>query len=232
MKYNVYCDESRHIEKDIKDRFMVVGGIFLPEDKEGENRTRINELRKKHNCLGELKWNNVCPSRLQFYLELVDLFFTTPSLSFRCVVVDKAMLRHDEFNQGSHEVFFYKTYYILLKKPICRINKCNIYLAYKDKFSGANGAELVRILRKKFLFQNLIKTINEPVIIPAKQSVFIQLVDLFIGAVGYQHNNYSSSKAKLAMCNQICRHIAKPNLIFSSPYKDDFKFEIFILKLS
>jgi hypothetical protein len=229
MKYKIFCDESRHIEKDLKNRFMVVGGIFLPENDEEENRNKINLLRQKYNCLGEVKWNNVSPSKLQFYLDLVDLFFTTPSLSFRCVVVDKAMLRHEEFNQGSHEIFFYKTYYILLKKPICHFNKCDICLAYKDKFSDAHSKELARILRRKLIFQSLM--ISDPTIVPAKDSVFIQLADLLIGAVGYQHNNYSTSQAKIAVCNQICKHIGKPNLVFSSPYKNDFKFEIFILQL-
>ena len=229
MGYKVYCDESRHIEKDAKNRFMVVGGIFVPKKDEDELRAKINDLRQKHNCLGEIKWTNVSPAKLPFYLELIDLFFANSSLSFRCVVIDKAMLRHAEFNNGSHEIFFYKTYYYLLKKPICFFNKCGIVIAHKDTHSQNYSQELVRILRNKLWYLPL--SIADPVILRAKDSVFIQLADLLIGAVGYQHNNYSTSKAKITLCAQICNHLGKPNLVFSSPYSKQFKFDIFILNL-
>lgn len=232
MSYEIYCDESRHVEKDLKDRFMVVGGVYLPSAKRDEIETGISSVRKRHDCFGEFKWNNVAPSKLQFYIELTELFFSS-DLYFRCIVIDKAQLKHEEFNEGSHEIFFYKTYYILLKKPICNFHRCQIYIATKDKYSGIYSKELVRILRKKLMLLSV--SIPEPVIMPAKSSVFIQLADLLIGAVGYQHNNYhtnpSSSKAKIEICNLICSKIAKPNLIFSSSYTINPKFEIFIPRL-
>ncbi len=231
MHYEIFCDESRHIEKDTKNRFMVVGCVYFLKSAHDQLLEAIKSLRQKHNCFGEIKWNNVAPSKLSFYLELVDLFFNTEGLFFRCVVIDKALLRHKEFNQGSHELFFYKTYYMLLKKPLWRFNACDICIAHKDKFSGNNAKELVRVLRNKFFPTNLFITINDPKIIPAKESVFIQLADLFIGAVGYQHNNYSTSNAKKALCAAICKHIGRPNLIFSSPYGHGIKFEIFTPKL-
>lgn len=228
MSYEIYCDESRHIEKDLKDRFMVVGGVYLPASERDRIAVSINDLRQKHNCLGEIKWNNVSPAKLQFFLDLVELFFSSPELFFRCIVIDKATLKHEQYNQGSHDIFFYKAYYLLLKKPISYFKKCQTYIAYKDKFSGANSNELIRILKRKFLLQI---NILDPIIIPAKDSVFIQLADLLIGAVGYQHNDYTSSKAKLEVCNLICSKIAKPSLVFSSPYVKNIKFDIFIPKL-
>lgn len=231
MHYEFFCDESRHIEKDTKNRFMVIGGIYFVKDAHNSLHQSIDALRKKHRCFGEIKWNNVSPAKLQFYLDLVDLFFAAKEPFFRCVVIDKALLRHEEFNQGSHELFFYKAYYMLLKKPLWRFSAVDIYIAYKDKFSGSRAAELIRILRNKFLPTSWVITINDPAIIPAKQSVFIQLADLFIGAVGYQHNNYSTSNAKQTLCAAICKHLGRPNLIFSSAYGHGIRFEIFIPKL-
>jgi len=66
----------------------------------------------------EIKWTQVAPSTLEFYLRLVDLFFAVPSLGFRVVVVpDKNVLDHGHFLQN-HDDFYYKMWWQLLTRLI------------------------------------------------------------------------------------------------------------------
>jgi len=76
-------------------------------------------LKEKHSARGELKWTKVSASRESFFLNVVDLFFSSANLNFRCLIVnDKAKLDHEYYNQGSHDSFYYKMYYYLLRNVI------------------------------------------------------------------------------------------------------------------
>lgn len=55
----------------------------------------IKGLKLKHNLKPdfEIKWTKVSASKVEFYLEVVDYFFSNPALRFRGVVVpDKEQL--------------------------------------------------------------------------------------------------------------------------------------------
>ena len=47
QEYNVYCDESCHLEND-KEKAMVLGSIWVPKDKTADINTRIREIKVKH----------------------------------------------------------------------------------------------------------------------------------------------------------------------------------------
>ena len=64
-------------------------------------KARINQLKEKHGIHSEIKWTTVSPSRLAFYLDLVDLFFDTPELSFRTVVIDASKVKNISFITSS-----------------------------------------------------------------------------------------------------------------------------------
>ena len=74
--YNVYCDESCHLEHD-NQKAMVLGGIWCPTDKVKEISVRIREIKKRHHLKSdfEVKWTKVSPAKQQFYLDIAGLFF-------------------------------------------------------------------------------------------------------------------------------------------------------------
>jgi hypothetical protein len=86
MLFDIYCDESRQdliVEKSsVNDynRFVCIGGIMMPTEKREVLKNAIKDLKEKHNLYGELKWGNVSPNKINFYLELVDLFYATSSI--------------------------------------------------------------------------------------------------------------------------------------------------------
>lgn len=119
-EYNIYCDESCHLEHD-RQPIMVVGGIWCPKDATRQISAEIRGIKDRHKARGELKWTRVSHSREDYFLELVDYFFRTPALHFRCLLVDdKSKLNHDYFNMGSHDSFYYKMYLYMLRNILKR----------------------------------------------------------------------------------------------------------------
>src|SRR4051794_33377237 len=114
--YNVYCDESCHLERDHQ-RVMVLGAVWCPAEKAREAAVRLREIKAAHGLppTFEVKWSKASASGLPFYQELVDYFFDNDDLHFRALVVpDKSLLDHEAFSQ-THHVWYFKMYFELLK---------------------------------------------------------------------------------------------------------------------
>ncbi len=184
VTHKIFVDESCHLENDHKS-VMCVGQIRVPQDKYDEYKNEIKAIKLKHNSPFELKWNTASKSRIPLYKELIDYFFEK-DLSFRAVLIKyKNNLDHDQYNQGSHDNFYYKMIYYLLYNPYQRYEglKIAVYLDIKDSHGRGKLKKLKEILHNKFYsdspfiyFQN----------ISSDESVFLQLVDLFIGAIEYK----------------------------------------------
>lgn len=97
--YNVYCDESCHLENDgIND--MVLGAIWCPKIKIREISDRIKEIKLKYGVLptSELKWTKVAPVKQALYVEILNYFFDCADLHFRCLVIpDKSPCKDTYF---------------------------------------------------------------------------------------------------------------------------------------
>ncbi|GHT72514.1 hypothetical protein AGMMS50262_01430 [Bacteroidia bacterium] len=98
MKYNVYCDESCHLEND-NIHVMVWGAIWCLKEKKSEIFKRIREIKVECGLAKdfEIKWNKVSPARTDFYLRLIDYFFDDDDIHFRALVVpDKSIPNHEQ----------------------------------------------------------------------------------------------------------------------------------------
>ena len=221
----VYCDESRpevmYGEKD-KDKFMIIGGIWVPNYLREEVKSGIKFLKKQFDLNGEFKWNKVSPSKINFYVALIDLFFNFP-VRFRCIVVDGSNVDIDTYHESDSELGFYKFYYQLLYHWIDPKEKYWIYLDYKKNKLPNRLHDLERVLKNKTSAE-----IFDVQAIESKQSVFIQLTDVLIGAVGYRMNEHNQSLAKLKIVNRIEHHLNHP--IEPTP-KGEWKFNVFKIDL-
>lgn len=223
--YNIYCDESCHLEHD-RQPVMVIGGVWCPATEVKNIARQIRVIKEMHQARGEIKWNRVSKSRRDFFIELVNFFFQTPSLHFRCVVVaDKSKLNHAYFNQGSHDSFYYKMYFYMLRNILSRPNQYNIFLDIKDTRSARKLQTLKEILCNNILdfTQQMIDNIQN---IHSHESEILQLADLLIGAVGYQHRNLVENTTKIEIINQITAHVGH-NLRSSTPPWIE-KFNLFV----
>jgi len=224
MKYNVYCDESCHLEHDDSDK-MVLGCIWLPRSEVGRVSREIRELKKGHGFSGEIKWTKVSPGKIELYRDIVEYFFSDKTLCFRCVVVrDKTKLKHEDFNMGSHDTFYYKMFYQAMQTILATEHSYHIYLDLKDTRSITK----VKILHD-FLC-NKLKDSDRLVVprvqqIRSHESVPMQLCDLLIGAVAYSNRGLNGSTAKVELVQRI-EEATKRKLIASSS-RFEQKFNVF-----
>jgi hypothetical protein len=226
INYNIYCDESCHLEND-KQRFMVLGGLSIPEDLKHDVFQRVKNIRMNHSIKkSEMKWTKVSSSYIDAYEDLINYFFDKDDIIFRCVIIDKKELNHIAYNQ-SHDEFYYKMYFYLLNWFISPDKICNIYLDIKD----TNGSKKIKTLynclcNSNYDFSNnMISNIQE---IRSHEVVLMQIVDVLIGAVGYANrfpNNSGVSSAKKRIVDLIIQR-SKCTLTKSTPHGSE-KFNVF-----
>ena len=71
--FNLYCDESCHIENDHKS-YMLFGSISSAFNQVERHSERIKDLKAKHHYYGEIKWTKV--SNSQFKLTTILLWIS------------------------------------------------------------------------------------------------------------------------------------------------------------
>jgi len=74
--YNIYCDESCHLEHD-RQEVMVLGAVWCPLQDTRKIAEDVRQIKKQHGLSSrfEVKWTKVSPAKVDFYLDLVDYFF-------------------------------------------------------------------------------------------------------------------------------------------------------------
>ena len=141
--FNIYCDESCHLEHDHKP-YMLLGNISCAYPQVKRHSERIKEIKKKHHFYAEIKWTNVSQSKLQFYSELIDYFFDT-DLKFRAIGIQKEQIKLEAPNT-MYDDFYYKMYYRLLNYKIDTTDHYNVFLDIKDTWSNTKANKLKDIL--------------------------------------------------------------------------------------
>lgn len=225
MEYNIYCDESCYLEND-RQKKMVLGAIWCPKSKTSEIAVRLKEIKLKHKLpkLFEVKWTKVSPAGLDYYLDLVDYFFDENNLNFRTIVIDKTGLNHEKFDQ-SHDVFYYKMYFNLLRLIVSPSDEYYVYLDIKDTRSSEKTKKLHSVLSNSIydFHSRIIKRIQ---LVHSHEVSLLQLADLLIGAVSYINRGITSSEAKTKIIKRI-QERSKYTLI-KSTLPTEMKFNVFI----
>lgn len=181
---------------------MVIGALSYPRVKKARIVKEIH-LIKKHFSIGpEFGWKTLSPNKKEFYRALINLFKKESDMRFRCIVVNRSSLDHEQYNYGDEELGFYKLYYQLLIHWLKPGNAYHIYLDWQQNKIQNRFVELRDILRKKLADEAKIICL-EPV--HSQNLPLIQLTDLFIGAVGYKWNKRNTSKTKLDFCESLAK---------------------------
>ena len=218
--FNVYCDESCHLEHDHQG-VMVLGAIWCPLERAREIGRSIRDIKKQHG-LGrdfEIKWTKVSPGRVDFYAELINYFFEEPDLHFRALVVaDKTSLAHEVYGQ-THDEWYFKMYFTMLKAILRPNASYRIYLDIKDTRSAPKVRKLQDILcNNTYDFSREI--IQKVQTVHSHEVEQLQLADLLIGAIAYANRNLSGSSAKQRLV-ELIRVRSSYSLTLSTLYKEE-----------
>lgn len=224
--YNVFCDESCHLEND-NIPVMVLGAIWCPRDTSKKIGRDIRSIKVKHGLKSdfEIKWTKISGSKKEFYLELVDYFFDNPELHFRGLVVpDKSKLNHELFGQD-HNIFYYKMFFYVLRNILEQGNQYKVYLDIKDTLGRERLDVLSNALRNAHydFDRQLIQNLQH---IHSHEVEQLQLADLFIGALCYVHRQLDDNAGKVAVINRIKERSHKS--LMRSTLPSEQKFNVFV----
>ena len=225
MEYKVYCDESCHLLNDKKD-FMVLGAVYCPKSEINRIVKYIKKLKKQYGLkyTSEIKWTKISNSIVKFYIDLLEYFFINPNVKFRAVICDKRKLNHKKFHQ-THDEWYHKMYYEMIRYFINSDNSYEIYPDIKDTNSFRNFQDVAKFLRIK------LKDINEKTIkriqpIRSNESYILQLADVLTGAIQYNKNGLNSSASKIKIINYIKENVVD-GIDETTPYNKS-KFNLLV----
>ncbi len=222
--FNLYCDESTHLIHD-GHPYMLLSYISIAYPQIRLAKEEIKAIKRKFNYTEELKWTNVHSATYKVYAELVDWFFMN-DLEFRTVVVDKSQIDEKRADYSFND-FYFRMYFQLLHTKVDFQNRYNVFLDIKDTCSG----EKLEKLKKIMSYNSSIGTLQ---FIPSRESVFIQLADVLMGAINYnlriQKGDVKGNViAKLKLIEKIKRH-SNISLNTTTPLSRN-KFNLFFITL-
>ena len=228
-RYNVYCDESCHLEKDTSP-IMILGAMYCQEERKKQIYDEIRAIKIKHNISSffEIKWTKVSESKIDFYLELLDYFWNNQDLLYRGLVASgKQSLDHDKYNGGDYDLWYYKMYYRMLDPVISPNDKYHIMDDIKDTRGGKRVAKLREVLCNN-IYDFKKEVIDQIGQINSKESEILQLADLINGALAFYHrglaDNADSNQGKVKFVRALQRHVDLDN---NTRYGER-KFNLFI----
>jgi hypothetical protein len=227
MRFEVYCDESRHdllsSEREPKEGLVLIGGLWIRAEIRKQLKETVRSLRRAHTTWGEIKWNSVSASRLDFYRGVVDLFFDSDA-RFRCIAIDSGKVDLVKYHQADHELGFYKFYYQLLHHWIRDFNEYAIFVDFKTN----RLPNRLQTLHKVLSAANITSRISCVQALTSRECTLIQLADFLTGAVGYKLHGLSTSSAKTAIVQRIEERLGRP-IQSTGPF--EVKFNVFLIDL-
>lgn len=230
MEFNIYCDESCHMEHD-DSNVMALGAVWLPKDSVAKVNQEIREIKRKYGVspYAEIKWTKVSPSKLDMFIELVDYFFSNDDLHFRALIIpDKSILDHERYNQ-THSIWYDKMYCDMLKKIFVAEHQYYVYPDIKDTHSYHRAKELRDYLSRKAHDPNK-ESILRVQPINSREVQIMQIVDVFTGAAVYANRDFDKghicSRAKLYVVKTI-EELSRESLRSTTKYRNQ-KFNILV----
>jgi hypothetical protein len=223
--FNVYCDESCHLERD-GCSLMMLGAVWCKTEIVPHVSKRLREIKARYGMKRpfEIKWTKVSPSKQEMYLDWVDYFFDDDDLHFRGYLIEKTGLDHSAYLQ-THNDWYYKMCFRMLEPIIDPTQTYNIYLDIKDTRGEQKRRKLEEVLRSS-RFDASDKIIHRVQQIRSHESELMQLADLLLGAV-IHHNRFGAggSPAKREIIKRIQRRSNKS--LAASTWLREPKFNLF-----
>lgn len=171
VKTFVYFDECG----DTKSAPFFLLGLLLVTNREA-CQEKIKEIRNEFHFRNEMKFMKVSGLRAVVYDEIINLFFDSPNLYFRCMVVDKKLIDWKKFKNLKYEA-----YNFFSREILCRsLGQVEQAVIYTDAVVRKKEDQFLKeILTLNLEFKhNPIKHI-EP--IDSKSDDLLQMCDLLLG---------------------------------------------------
>ncbi|WP_417515816.1 DUF3800 domain-containing protein [Minwuia sp.] len=205
---NVYIDESSQT----KAKHLVLGGLTIPAHLVGSFAAALQQNRLPELPAGEMKWTKVSPAKLAAYKRFTGTFFEPEwrgQVQFHSLIVDTHRQDHKAFNQGSREIGFNKEIYQIIQKFRRLYGDC-VFHVYPDSRETPQSTDELRTivnLGARKAGDRRPWPVRRLHFANSKQSLTLQLVDLFTGALAFRVNDrhlaVGASVAKIELSQQV-----------------------------
>lgn len=201
--YHIYIDESCHTPNNGSD-VMCIGAIIVPELKYEAYKYGLKHIKLTEKTPTEIKWNKLNNNKAMLYSKIVDYFFNN-EIEFRSVLIKNKPQADIKDDRDDRNSFYYKSLLELLKNIAAKTNcSYKVYLDFKD----TRGKQRLKVLEEELkMFYGDIYPFESFKHIHSDESIFLQITDLFIGAMCFKaremHKKEHASVVRKALVTQI-----------------------------
>ena len=181
---------------------MGIGAVWCPHDYVRNINDRIRQIKVRNgiSATAEMKWIKISPAKSQLYEDLLNYFFDEAALRFRALVIpDKTALDHERFNQ-THDLWYYKMYFEMLKAILTPADIYEIYLDVKDTQTNKKAQKLQEVCSNS-MYDFSSRAIRRLQPIRSEEVQIMQIVDVLAGSLSYNNRIFpegdQKSEAKL-----------------------------------
>ena len=201
---------------------MVIGSLWLPSAHREELKAEIHTLRNRHKIGGEFKWGKLSHSKVDFYLDLLDLFFAQGNeLRFRCISVARERVDLFQYHEGDQELGFYKFYYQLLHHWILDLNEYQFFCDFKLNRDRSR----LHVLQRCLDYANLTSRILDVQAVKSEESVLLQFSDVLTGAASARLNqSLTEGTAKCRFVHELEERLGRK---ICPTWRSEQKFNVF-----
>ncbi|MFA7496136.1 MAG: DUF3800 domain-containing protein [Acidithiobacillus sp.] len=140
-------------------------------------------------------------------------------------MLDKQQLNHAAFNQGDHDLFYYKMQFSLLNRILSPDSHHAIYLDIKDTRSRLKLRKLREVLCNN-VYDFTSAMIDHIQNIHSHEAKLMQLANFFSGALTYSHCGLQGNPAKLAVIDHVEQRLGR-SLLLATPLRET-KLNVFL----
>lgn len=227
--YLVYCDESG-INGEV---YYGFGSLWMPWERRGDFQALLNTLRTRHGYRDEIKWHSVNRYSVEFYLDLLDLFFRRTWLMFHAVVVRRGYTNpafHKDWDQEKQ-----KRFAMLIKNKVAFFSNGDPAKAYHvrvdplpSRYKKADEVAfkvVAATLRRELGLEPVKSLITRN----SKETVGIQVADLLLGATLADWQGKARSDPKRRVRGALAEYLGWPDT-FADTHMREWKFNIWYFK--
>lgn len=204
-------------------------------ERRGDFSGDFSSLANKYGFNQECKWSRASAMRfLPFCRELISYFFQRRWLVFHCLIVRKQVVAKAAYHESWDEARR-KHYTMLLcdkmKRALSRFPASqHEFRIYVDKIASSysKADEAMQVISQNILNQKFraAKPVSSVRTRDSRDTPAIQLCDLLLGAVMETWHRQTLNPTKLAIRNEIARHLGWEKLD-SDTHRSERKFNIF-----
>ena len=209
------------------------GTLWMRWQRRGDLAEIVRNLRVVHRYRDEIKWNHVKNPSIDFYRDLIDIFFRAPWLGFHCLVVRRSVVRREL--HASWDEARQKHFGMLLRKKIVgcldvHVPRRQTVRVYVDPIHSSYE-KAVEVLEK--ITRSVVRRSHPGVEIEGAferesiQTPTIQLCDVLLGAVMSEWARQPATGAKKELREFIASYLGWKDL-HSDTHPHERKFNIWV----